>query len=30
MNILARLAWRVGGEDAGGVIQDDFRILVKK
>merc|ERR1719318_2373084 len=30
MNILARLAWREGGEDAGGVMQDDLRIVVKK
>ena len=30
MNILARLARREGGEDAGGVMQDDLRIVVKK
>ena len=28
MSILARLAWRVGGN--GGVIQDDLNIVIKK
>ena len=30
MSILARLAWSVGGNGGGGVIQDDLNIVIKK